>query len=69
MVATPAPIQRAPSGDSRRGDAKAARDERNGHTEQELDDLAHQLYSRIGSRLRRELLVDRERAGFAIDLR
>jgi hypothetical protein len=40
-----------------------------GHTEQELEVLAHQLYHRIGRHLRRELLVDRERAGFALDLR
>ena len=39
------------------------------HTEQELEVLAHQLYHRIGRHLRRELLVDRERAGFALDLR
>ncbi len=39
-----------------------------GHTEQELEVLAHQLYHRIGRHLRRELLVDRERAGFALDL-
>ena len=38
------------------------------HSEQELEDLAHQLYSRIGRRLRRELLVDRERSGLAMDL-
>ena len=34
----------------------------------ELEILAHQLYQRIGRHLRRELLVDRERAGFALDL-
>jgi len=38
------------------------------HTEQELEVLAHQLYHRIGRHLRRELLVDRERLGFALDL-
>jgi hypothetical protein len=37
-------------------------------TEQELEALAGQLYARIGRRLRRELLVDRERAGLALDL-
>ena len=37
-------------------------------TEQELEVLAHQLYHRIGRHLRRELLVDRERIGFALDL-
>jgi Domain of unknown function (DUF4157) len=37
-------------------------------TERELDDLARQLYARIGRRLRRDLLVDRERAGIAVDV-
>jgi hypothetical protein len=37
-------------------------------TERELEELARQLYARIGRRLRRELLVDRERAGMAMDL-
>jgi hypothetical protein len=41
---------------------------RRGHSEQELEDLAGQLYARIGRRLRREILVDRERSGFALDL-
>ena len=42
---------------------------RTSHSEQELEDLASQLYARIGRQLRRELMVDRERAGFAMDLR
>ena len=33
----------------------------------ELDALAHSLYERIRTRLRRELLDDRERAGFLLD--
>jgi hypothetical protein len=37
-------------------------------SERELEDLARQLYDRIGRRLRRDLLVDRERAGMAMDL-
>jgi hypothetical protein len=37
-------------------------------TERELEDLARQLYTRIGRRLRRDLLADRERAGMAMDL-
>jgi hypothetical protein len=41
---------------------------RRGHSEQELEELAGQLYSRIGRRLRREILVDRERSGLALDL-
>ena len=35
----------------------------------ELEELAGQLYGRISRRLRRELLVDRERAGVMVDLR
>ena len=39
------------------------------HSDKELDDLARQLYERLRSRLRQELLVDRERAGLITDLR
>jgi hypothetical protein len=39
------------------------------HSDKELDDLARQLYERLRSRLRMELLVDRERAGLITDLR
>ncbi len=35
--------------------------------EKELDDLARRLYDRIGLRLRRDLLVERERAGALVD--
>jgi hypothetical protein len=35
--------------------------------EKELDDLARKLYDRIGLRLRRDLLVERERAGALVD--
>ena len=38
-------------------------------SDRELDALAHQLYDRLRSRLRMELLVDRERAGLVTDLR
>ena len=37
--------------------------------EQDMDALAGKLYERIRTRLRSELLVDRERAGFLTDLR
>ncbi|MGI8928506.1 MAG: eCIS core domain-containing protein [Candidatus Limnocylindrales bacterium] len=37
-------------------------------SETELEELAGQLYGRISRRLRRELLVDRERAGLMVDL-
>jgi hypothetical protein len=55
--------QRSPASGSG-GDGAGGR----GHSEQELEDLARQLYSRIGRQLRRELLVDRERAGLAMEL-
>ena len=38
-------------------------------SETEMDELARKLYDRIRSRLKTELLVDRERAGFLTDLR
>jgi hypothetical protein len=38
-------------------------------SETELDELAGRLYDRIRSRLRMELLVSRERAGMATDLK
>ena len=38
-------------------------------SDSELEELASQLYARISRRLRRELLVDRERAGVMVDLR
>ncbi|HKF75337.1 MAG TPA: hypothetical protein VKF59_04285 [Candidatus Dormibacteraeota bacterium] len=38
------------------------------HSDQELDSLAHLLYDRLRSRLRMELLIDRERAGLITDL-
>jgi hypothetical protein len=37
--------------------------------EMDMDELAGKLYDRIRSRLKTELLVDRERAGFLTDLR
>ena len=57
--------QRAPANPTTdvKGDAAGPR-----RSEQELEDLAHELYGRIGRRLRRELLVDRERSGFVMDL-
>ena len=38
-------------------------------SESEMDELARKLYDRIRGRLKAELLVDRERAGFLTDLR
>lgn len=40
---------------------------RTGHSERELDDLARQLFGRIRTRLRADLLQDREAAGFTFD--
>lgn len=62
----PAPVQRAPGKASPPiGEGPAA----TRRSEQELEDLAGQLYARIGRRLRRELLVERERTGLALDVR
>ena len=36
--------------------------------DKELDELARRLYDRLRSRLRQELLVDRERSGLLSDL-
>jgi hypothetical protein len=36
---------------------------------QDIEELANRLYDRIRGRLRSELLIDRERAGFITDLR
>lgn len=60
--------QRAPiaAPESRTGRGHASPGQ--GRSEQDLEVLAHQLYQRIGRHLRRELLVDRERSGFALDL-
>jgi hypothetical protein len=38
-------------------------------SESEMDELARKLYDRLRTRLKTELLVDRERAGFLTDLR
>jgi hypothetical protein len=38
-------------------------------SESEMDELARKLYDRIRGKLKTELLVDRERAGFLTDLR
>jgi len=37
--------------------------------EPDMDELAGKLYDRIRTRLKTELLIDRERAGFLTDLR
>lgn len=40
-----------------------------GHPDRELDELSGRIYDRIRTRLRTELLIDRERAGLVTDLR
>ncbi len=55
------PTSPASSGGTAAAAAKA------GHSERELDDLAKQLFSRIRTRLRADLLQDREAAGFTFD--
>jgi len=39
-----------------------------GHPDRELDELSARIYDRIRTRLRTELLIDRERAGLVTDL-
>jgi hypothetical protein len=51
------------------GNGAAASGEAPGHSEKELDDLARKLHDRISLHLRRELLIQRERAGMVSDLR
>ncbi len=59
-------IQRAPVAPE---PPKTSGTENRTYSEPELEDLARQLHGRIGRMLRRELLVDRERAGLAMDIR
>jgi hypothetical protein len=63
-------VQRAPEAEAAAatepGGAGAAA---GGRSDRELDMLAHQLYDRLRSQLRHELLIDRERAGLITDLR
>jgi hypothetical protein len=70
MTASAAPGGEMVGGSAVPGSASAtpAADAASGPTERELDDLARRLYDRIRLRLRRELIVDRERAGVLIDL-
>ena len=65
--ATPAPPA-GPAPDVSTGGTVADREPEE-HTEEQLDVLAGRLYSRISARLRRELRIDRERAGLLSDLR
>jgi hypothetical protein len=59
----------APAAESAPAAAPAAGAEAVAQSEQHMDELAGKLYDRIRTRLRSELLVDRERAGFLTDLR
>ena len=49
--------------------AEAPADEPSEDREDDLEDLARRIYERVGFRLRRELLTDRERAGLLMDPR
>lgn len=61
-------VQRASSDRSRKSARKTSDATDGKKSEIELEELAGQLYGRISRRLRRELLVDRERAGLMVDL-
>jgi hypothetical protein len=52
-----------------RGPATPSTSAPEAHSDQAMDELAGKLYDRIRTRLRTELLVDRERAGLLTDLR
>jgi hypothetical protein len=67
-VVLPPAVQRAPASSAPKQTGKDEPAGRRHLGEQELEDLARQLSARIGRRLRRELLVDRERAGLILDL-
>jgi uncharacterized protein DUF4157 len=51
------------------GETASAGAANDAQSEQSMDELAGRLYDRIRGRLKNELLVDRERAGFLTDLR
>lgn len=74
-ITFPAGVQRAKSDGDRPVQARGTSDQptespkESWKSESELEELAGQLYSRISRRLRRELMVDRERAGLMVDLR
>jgi hypothetical protein len=51
------------------GSATSSTSAHEAHSDQAMDELAGKLYDRIRTRLRTELLVDRERAGLLTDLR
>jgi len=51
------------------GGGPAAGGSGGGHDEKEIHELAEQLYPVLTSMLRREVLTERERAGFVTDLR
>ena len=57
----------AGGGESAAGGAAGASGPTSAQADAELDRLAGKLYERIRQRVRRELLDDRERAGFALD--
>jgi uncharacterized protein DUF4157 len=64
----PSSVQRAPARPSPKPSPATPDASDTKKSETELEELAGQLYGRISRRLRRELLVDRERAGLMVDL-
>jgi hypothetical protein len=62
-VATPPSVQAASAPAAPGGGGGGA------HSEADMEELARRLYEHIGTRLRAELLVERERAGMVTDLR
>jgi hypothetical protein len=72
------PVQRETAGGEEPGGASApvaaagsglAAAEAPGHSDKDLDDLARKLYDRVSLNLRRDLLIQRERAGLVHDWR
>jgi hypothetical protein len=59
----------APAGSVAESPAAAGATEHGADDQSRIDDLAAKLYDKIRTRLRTELLVDRERAGLLTDLR
>jgi hypothetical protein len=65
----PAPGEAGPAGAGGPGGAPAAGSAPAPHGEKEIYELAHELFPPLMSMLRREVLTERERAGFVTDLR
>lgn len=66
---SPSPVAPASAPVAAAASAGAAAAEAGGQSEKELDELARKLHDRISLHLRRDLLIQRERAGMVTDLR